>query len=195
MDKPAAKVKNLGESTLRDAIYACLRRDSKGEEFIYRKYYGYIKAVVYRYIKDHHDAEELVNEAFIKGFKAIDRFSVNGDKQTIEKPFMAWLARIATNVCIDHLRAKKQLYLVEDQTELESSSSFVKPNDNLEVADIMRLLDQLPDIQRVIFNLFEVEGFSHEEIATQLNIPESTSRTYLTRAKQKLRIFYNKLYS
>ena len=59
--------------------------------------------------------------------------------------------------------------------------------------DILKLLDKLPEIQRVIFTLFEVEGYSHEEIAQQLNIPESTSRTYLTRGKQKLRVLYKQM--
>lgn len=67
--------------------------------------------------------------------------------------------------------------------------------DRLGVEDIMKLLKQLPDVQRSIFNLFEIEGYSHEEIGEMLNIPESTSRTYLTRAKQRLRKLYIKEFS
>jgi RNA polymerase sigma-70 factor (ECF subfamily) len=66
----------------------------------------------------------------------------------------------------------------------------VQLDSRLEVNEIMRLLDQLPEIQKTIFNLYEIEGYSHDEIAQMLNIPDSTSRTYLTRAKQKLRKLY-----
>lgn len=152
-------------------------------------------SVIFRYIKDVHDAEELVNEAFIKGFRAIGRFKMHAEDESVERPFMGWLARIASNVCIDHLRAKKALHLVEDNTELETRDNQVLPSQDLEINEIMELLNRLPEIQRVIFILFEVEGYSHEEVASQLNIPESTSRTYLTRAKQKLRMYYKKLYS
>lgn len=193
--KPSAKVKNLGDWSLRDAIVACVERDdSRGKEFIYKKYYGYLMSVVFRYIRDAHEAEELVNESFLKGFRAIGRFKVNAESETIEKPFMGWLARIASNLCIDHLRAKKALYLVEDNLHLETPDTYVIPSQDIEIEEIMALLNRLPDIQRIIFILFEIEGYSHEEIAARLNIPESTSRTYLTRGKQKLRTYYKKLY-
>lgn len=151
-------------------------------------------SVVFRYIKDAHEAEELVNEAFLKGFRAMGRFKVRDGAGSVERPFMGWLSRIASNVCIDHLRAKKALYLVEDNLELESPDMHVPPSQDIEIEEIMALLNHLPEIQRVIFILFEIEGYSHEEIAGKLKIPESTSRTYLTRAKQKLRIYYKKLY-
>ena len=194
--KPSAKVKRLGDWSLRDAITACAEKDdSRGKEWIYKKYYGYLMSVIFRYIKDAYDAEELVNEAFLKGFRAISRFKIQGDQSDIERPFMSWLSRIASNVCIDHLRAKKALYLVEDNTELETQDNMVLPTQDLEINEILNLLNRLPEIQRVIFVLFEIEGYSHEEVSAQLDIPESTSRTYLTRAKQKLRMYYKKLYS
>lgn len=69
-------------------------------------------------------------------------------------------------------------------------SQAVMVTDRLAVEDILKLLNQIPDVQRSIFNLFEIEGYTHEEIGKMLDIPESTSRTYLTRAKQRLRKLY-----
>ena len=79
---------------------------------------------------------------------------------------------------------------LEDVAENSIHVPMVYNSSNLEVSDIMKLLDSLPELQRIIFNLYEIEGFSHDEIAKQLLIPDSTSRTYLTRAKQKLRMLY-----
>jgi len=178
------------------AINACARNnDERAKELIYRKLYGYINAVISRYIKDIHDTEELVNETFIKAFKAIHTFSYTEiEEEKVEKFFYGWLGRIAANLSIDHLRSKKRLRLKDDNvSEADLRKVYIAPMNNLEVQDILKLMDQLPDVQRIIFNLYEVEGFSHQEIGQQLKIPESTSRTYLTRAKQKLRSLYSQL--
>jgi len=178
------------------AINACARNnDERAKELIYRKLYGYINAVISRYVKDIHDTEELVNETFIKAFKAIHTFSYTDiEESKVEKFFYGWIGRIAANLSIDHLRSKKRLRMKDDNvSEDELKKVYVSPVNNLEVQDILKLLGQLPDVQRIIFNLYEVEGFSHQEIAQQLKIPESTSRTYLTRAKQKLRLLYSQL--
>jgi len=178
------------------AINACARNnDERAKELIYRKLYGYINAVISRYVKDIHDTEELVNETFIKAFKAIHICSLTDiEESKVEKFFYGWIGRIAANLSIDHLRSKKRLRMKDDNvSEDELKKVYVSPVNNLEVQDILKLLGQLPDVQRIIFNLYEVEGFSHQEIAQQLKIPESTSRTYLTRAKQKLRLLYSQL--
>lgn len=191
MDKPLGHSKKEFLLSLRGAIEACTRKNSnKAKEFIYKQYYGYIMAVVLRYVKDSHDAEELVNECFIRVFKNMYRFKMNGEMDSLEKLFLGWMARISSNLSIDHLRAKKQVLLIDDHHQFDAFVSPSKPSVNLEVDDILKLLDTLPEIQRLIFNLFEVEGYSHEEIGLKLRIPESTSRTYLTRAKKKLRELY-----
>ncbi|SEN35649.1 RNA polymerase sigma-70 factor, ECF subfamily [bacterium A37T11] len=178
--------------SLEEALEACaVHNDERGKEFIYKKYYGYVMAVILRYVKNTFDAEELTNESFMRAFKNADRFKgSSSDEHAYEKSFRAWLARIAANISIDHLRAQKHLLSLDDVAETDYNSLKVNASDQLQVADILNLLNNLPEIQRVIFNMFEIEGYSHEEIASHLNIPESTSRTYLTRAKQKLRKLY-----
>lgn len=177
------------------AISACAKKDDeRAKELIYKKLYGYVAVVVGRYVKSTHDQEELINETFIKAFKAVKTFAyADAEEEKAEKLFYGWIGRIASNLSIDHLRSKKRFQSNDDWAEDELNSVPVAATVELEVQDILKLLDKLPEIQRVIFTLFEVEGYSHEEIAQQLNIPESTSRTYLTRGKQKLRVLYKQM--
>jgi RNA polymerase sigma-70 factor (ECF subfamily) len=195
VNRPFGHAKKEKVLSLREAIDACVKNgDNKAKEYIYKRYYGYLMAVILRYVKDSQDAEELVNESFIRAFKRMDSFKSDGGAELLEKMFLGWMARISTNLSIDHLRAKKQVTLIDDHNDFEA---FVRPTGasvSLEVADILKLLEELPEIQRFIFNLFEVDGYSHEEIALQLGIPESTSRTYLARAKKKLRTLYQILH-
>ena len=143
-----------------------------------------------RYVKNTYDAEELTNESFMRAFGKLVTFNSNDSGDRFEKSFRAWLARIAVNISIDFLRAQKQFVPLDSVSEGEFEQQHVEVTGELHVEDIMKLLLQLPEIQRTIFNLYEVEGYSHEEVAKLLAIPESTSRTYLTRAKKKLRKLY-----
>jgi len=177
--------------TLREALESCVvDKSERGKSFVYKKYYGYVMAVVLRYITSEMEAEEAVNESFVKAFRKIEAFEMHADEEALEKTFRSWLARIAVNTSIDLLRTRKPTSFLEDTSDEEMKSHTVVMTDRLGVEDIMKLLTRLPDIQRSIFNLFEIEGYSHEEIGTMLHIPESTSRTYLTRAKQRLRKLY-----
>lgn len=177
-------------SSLHDALERCLRNREDGKAFVYKKYYGYLMAIIIRYVKQDVDAEELVNESFVRVFRKLESFNRDIDDENLEKSFRAWIGRIAANISIDFLRSKKQLYSVEDMAEGDMHTPSVQLDSRLEVNEILSLLDQLPEIQKTIFNLYEIEGYSHDEIAQMLNIPDSTSRTYLTRAKQKLRKLY-----
>lgn len=169
----------------------CARDGDEGsKEYIYKCCYGYILSITLRYVKNEFDAEELTNESFMRAFNKIESFNSKETDTRFEKSFRSWLARIAVNISIDFLRTKKQLMALDDVNEQDIGPQQVSASSELYVADILKMLDQLPDIQRTIFNLYEVEGYSHEEVSTMLVIPESTSRTYLTRAKKKLRKLY-----
>lgn len=146
--------------------------------------------IVFRYMKHEMEAEELTNECFVKVFSKINSFSIHDDEVILEKTFKAWIGRIAVNTSIDALRVRKQMYMLDDLNGSDTLHFSVEADNRLEYNDIIALIRELPDIQRSIFNMYEIEGFSHEEISKELGIPESTSRTYLTRAKQKLRKLY-----
>lgn len=162
----------------------------RSKSFLYKKYYGYLMAISVRYMKDEMEAEDVVNESFLKIFNKISNFTIDGDEMKIDKAFRNWIARIAVNTSIDKLRVRKEFLALDDLTDADLKNNSVMVESTLEVKEIIALLNCLPAIQKSIFNLYEVEGYSHEEIGNMLNIPESTSRTYLTRAKAKLRQIY-----
>lgn len=176
---------------LNDDLAGCLRNDNNSKERIYKAFYGYVMGVISRYITDRNDSEELVNDSFIKIFKNISRFDFPLEPEDSNKAFRGWIARISSRSAIDFLRTKKTYLYIEDITEYQHPSNDVNVISKLNVQDILGLLHALPEMHRLIFNMYEIEGFSHDEIAELLNIPVSSSRVYLTRAKNKLRTLYS----
>jgi len=186
-------IREYGAYSLEYALACCAEksdnRDNRSKEWIYKKYYGYLMGIAIRYVKCREDAEEVVNESFVKIFKNLVHFSGGNNALQLEKIFKGWIAKICVNLSIDFLRSKKMLF--EDVDEIQDLSwAHYDTSSKMDAEDIMKLLNQLSSIQAAIFNLFEIEGYSHEEISQMLEIPESTSRAYLTRAKQKLREMY-----
>jgi RNA polymerase sigma factor (sigma-70 family) len=163
-----------------EIIGQCKTGSLKYQEMLYKHFYGYAMGISMRYSLSHDDALEVVNDGFIKVFNAINTF--NSDK-----PFKAWLRTIMVNTAIDRRRRDLKFQLnttLESAMPLSSSASAVE---NLNVQDILKLMKELPPIQLTIFNLYEIDGYSHDEIAQLLSIPQSSSRVYLSRAKEKLR--------
>lgn len=173
------------------ALEECIASNSeRSKSFIYKKFYGYLMAIALRYMKDEMEAEDVVNESFVKVFKKINDFSFDVDETVVEKTIKSWMARITVNTSIDKLRARKETYAIEDLSDTDMLTHAVSVSTRLEEEDILILLNDLPLIQKTIFSLYEIEGYAHEEISRMLDIPESTSRTYLTRAKARLRKLY-----
>jgi RNA polymerase sigma factor (sigma-70 family) len=177
---------------LQQLIDGCAKRDYKSEELLYKTFYGYLSGVVFRYVQDRDSLNELVNDAFVRIFKKIDTFAFNGPPEELQKAFKGWIGRIAANAAIDSVRAKKKLLYVDDIADETIMNIAVEAPDNLSYQDIIELINGLPPIQQLIFNMHQVEGFSHEEISQKFNIPTSTSRVYLTRARVKLVELYQK---
>ena len=132
-----------------------------------------------RYCNARDEAMEVVNDAFIKVFNAINNFDS-------DKPFKAWLRTILVNTAIDRRRKDIKFQL---NVDLENATPAISANaiETLNVQDILKMMKELPPIQTAIFNLYEIDGYSHDEIAELLAIPASSSRVYLSRAKEKLR--------
>lgn len=176
----------------KEIIAGLSTRDDRIQERIYIHYWGYLMGVATRYFKDRNIAREVVNDSFMKAFKTMYDFKHDHNLVDFQKTFKAWLAKITVRTALDKIRANKSaLIYVEEYTD-ESPVSYVEAESKLFVEDILKLLHELPDLHRTVFNLYEIEGFSHDEIGEMLTIPVSSSRTYLTRAKQKLRELYIK---
>lgn len=147
---------------------------------LYKHFYGFAMGIALRYCLTRDDAMEAVNDGFIKVFKSIDSYQP-------DKPFKAWLRTIVVNTAIDSRRKEMKQWLnieLDNAAGISTGSTVIA---DLNARDIMLLLNKLPDIHRLVFNMYEVDGYSHDEIAGQLGIPTSSSRVYLTRAKEKLR--------
>lgn len=158
----------------------CKKGSLKHQEMLYKHYYGFAMGVARRYCFNNDDVMEVVNDGFIKVFKTVNTYDVS-------KPFKAWLRTIIVNTAIDRRRKelKHQLIVELDSAMPVSAGTYII--EGINARDILKLMDNLPAIQRTIFNLYEVDGYSHDEIAVMLAIAPSSSRVYLTRAKEKLR--------
>jgi RNA polymerase sigma-70 factor (ECF subfamily) len=136
--------------------------------------------VCQRYARNSADAEDIVQEAFIKVFAKLHQFKSEGS-------FEGWIRRVFVNSSIEHFRKKSlQLSRVSEKEESTIGDTDVSALDNLAEKDIIALIQDLSPGYRTVFNLYVVEGFSHKEIADQLGISEGTSKSQLARARSIL---------
>jgi RNA polymerase sigma factor (sigma-70 family) len=139
-----------------------------------------MQLVCRRYVKNSEDAEELLLDGFYKFFKKISSFNYQGDAA-----LYGWLKRIMINECLMFLRKKNVFNIVTD-TAAEDIPLEEDALNNLSAAEIFNLIIQLPVGYRTVFNLYEIEGMKHNEIAVLLSISENTSKSQLFKAKNLL---------
>ena len=174
-----AAFKNLHQ----DLIDGCLAGDQKAQFQIYKLYYKAMFNTSLRIVSDNMEAEDIMQEAFLSAFEKIDTYS-----GTVS--FGAWLKKIVINRSLDTLSKKKAVFEdieshtgISDQSN-EDSSRYEEID--LKVEEVKRAIERLPDGYRIILSLYLLEGYDHDEIAEILSISSSTSRSQLSRAKQKL---------
>lgn len=168
-----------------DIIQHCKTGSLKHQEMLYKLFYGYAMGISLRYSLNRDDALEVTNDAFIKVFNSIKSYNST-------KPFKAWLRTVIINTAIDRRRKdlKHQQHAnLDDAAGIGHQATAVE---NLNAQDILKIMEQLPPVQVTVFNLYEIDGYSHDEIAQMLSLSASSSRVYLTRAKERLRSIINK---
>ncbi|MBR2856934.1 MAG: RNA polymerase sigma factor, partial [Bacteroidales bacterium] len=158
----------------------CARGDEKARKELYTRYAAYLYALCIRYVGDRELARDLMHDAIIKIFDTVGKYKPTGSLKS-------WCARVTVNLVIDHLRKSKRIDLVP----LEHTQEKIPEPQNEEVAkipkaELMRMVGELPETKRVIFNLFCVEGYSHKDIAQMLDIKEKTSSSLLFKAREQL---------
>ena len=163
-----------------ELIRQCKAGSLKYQELLYKRFYGYAMSIGLRYCTNRDDALEAVNDAFIKVFKSIQSYETG-------RPFKAWLRTIIVNTAIDRRRKDLKLQLNVELDNAPPLAGSITAVDSLNLQDILNLMKALPAIQLTIFNLYEIDGYNHDEIAAMMDIPASSSRVYLSRAKEKLR--------
>ena len=160
-------------------IKGCQKGKREFQQALYDKFCDGMYLVALRYSKMQQEAEDILQESFIKVFKNIENFRKDSS-------LAYWIKRIVVNTALNHQRSKLYLYPMVDVTELDHWSDRESIISGIGYDDLMKLIQELPTGCQVIFNLFAVEGFKHHEIAKMLDISEGTSKSQYSRAKTLL---------
>ncbi len=136
--------------------------------------------VCHRYSTLTVEPNDIFQEAFIQIFSVLDQFDES--KGSIEP----WLYRITVNVALKLIRKNKRYDEAAEVQDVQHETLQVELNDNLSYQELLGFINRLPEVQKIVFNLYAIEGFDHNEIGEKLNITASTSRSNYTRARQKL---------
>ena len=164
-----------------DLVEACKRGDQKAQFELYRLYNAAMYNTTLRIVGDSDDAEDVMQEAFLKAFEKLDTY-----RGAVS--FGAWLKRIVINKALDFLRVKKEQLSLEDAGEV--GEMVDEPIDTGEVEyraeEIKKAIYDLPEGYRIVLSLILLEGYDHEEVSAILNISNATSRTQYHRAKKRL---------
>jgi RNA polymerase sigma factor (sigma-70 family) len=164
---------NISES---DLINGCIDGNRRMQEELYRRFSPRMYAVCLRYAGTAEEAQDILQEGFIKVFKKLNTFRGEGS-------FEGWIRRIFVNTAIEHFRRKKYMQPVTEKEENTLEGNYLTILDDLAERDIMALVQQLSPGYRTVFNMYVVEGYTHKEIGDMLNISEGTSKSQLSRAK------------
>jgi RNA polymerase sigma-70 factor (ECF subfamily) len=159
-----------------DLIEGCIKGDRKMQHELYNRFASKMYGVCLRYAGKAEEAEDILQEGFIKVFNKIGSFRSEGS-------FEGWVRRIFVNTAIEHFRKKIYLQPITDYEEDTVEGKYLSVLDSLAEKDIIELVQQLSPGYRTVFNMYVVEGYTHKQIAEALNISEGTSKSQLSRAK------------
>jgi RNA polymerase sigma-70 factor (ECF subfamily) len=164
-----------------DIIKGCIARDRRSQELLYRQQYTAMIKVCYRYVNNMADAESLYIQAMQKVLENISRFKN-------ETAIGAWIRRIVVNTCIDFCRARVQ-FNMHPVDSTEDAGPAVEPEvyNKFSAADALQMISELPGNTALVFNLYAIEGYKHDEIATMLGIATGTSKWHLNEARRLLK--------
>ncbi|TGE18027.1 RNA polymerase sigma factor [Hymenobacter elongatus] len=162
-----------------DLIAACRQGNGRAQKLLYERFAGMMLGVCIRYLRRREDAEEAMLGGFAKVFRALDQYRHEGS-------FEGWIRRIMVNEALGQLRRKEPLHLAIDDSHTDLAVTPADAESQLNTADLLALLADLPAGYRTVFNLYALEGFSHPEIAELLGISEGTSKSQLSKARAML---------
>ncbi len=161
---------------LEEIIYKCREEDSGAQTSLYRLFSAKMYGVCLRYAKDSFEAEDILQEGFVRVFTKIRQYEFKGS-------FEGWMRRIMVNTALEKFRKHDRLYPIEEMKIYESTEWVDDTISSITADDLMRIIQELPPQYRMVFNLFAIEGYSHQEIGEMINISEGTSKSNLSRAR------------
>jgi len=169
----------MEENELQQLIEGCKKQDRQSQEILYKRLYGYAMRICLRYANSQSEASEVLNEGFFKAFTNIEKYDPKW-------PFKAWLGKIMYHASIDYYRSNLKWSYME---KLETSHNAIHEasiENQLGYDELLAVIQRLPPTYRIVFNLYAIDGYSHEEIGEMIGITASTSRSNLHKARQKL---------
>lgn len=160
-----------------ELLEGCLRKQARAQKLLYEKFSGAMMGICLRYLDSREEAQDVLQEGFIKVFKNIGSYSGKGS-------FEGWIKKIMVNTALDYLRTIKaerfHLNIEDVDYKLSKKAGIIE---NLNAESLLQLIQTLPLGYRTIFNMYAIEGYSHKEISAQLGISVNTSKSQYSRAK------------
>lgn len=189
MTRPVKMLRLQDKSEIEAIIIRCQQNDRVAQRQLYMMFADELMSIAIRYAKDKSMARDLVHDTFIKVYEKIGAFQLNRGS------FVGWMSRILINRAISDFRKHKRVLYQTEEVFDQACTEEVDIVQQLEAEDILQLLQILPEGGRLIFNMYIIEGYKHNEIAEILGISPSTSRSQLTRSKALLRQAITKRHS
>ncbi len=167
------------EKELKNIIKGCVAGKRKSQDSLYRLFAKKMFGVSLIYTKDYSAAEDVVQEGFIKIFKNIKQYRFKGS-------FEGWVRRIIVNTALEKFRKASHLFASGNFDDYAETLSYDDVISQISAKELMNIIQELTPQYRVVFSLFAIEGYSHKEIAEELNISQGTSKSNLSRARKIL---------
>ena len=163
-----------------EIVKGCIEGERSLQKMLYNRFAPAMLGVCMRYFRDREEAEDALQEGFIRVFTYIRSFRNEG-------PLEGWIRKVIINTALNYHRSNLKHYYHADVDEMDEMIEDEKMvNDKAEVEDLMKIIHSIPAGYRLVFNLYEIDGYSHKEIAKMLNISKNTSKSQLQKAKKFL---------
>lgn len=174
----------MDEKTL---IAECVKGNAKAQKTLFDKTSSKMMVVCLRYFPNRMEAEDILQDGYIKVFQNIGNYKHDGS-------FEGWMRRIFANTALDEIRRRKTVLEEQDVSDFSYKiTNHEKTDGNLQADDLLKMVQELPDGYRIVFNMFAIEGYSHKEISDILEISENTSKSQFFRARALLRTQLEKI--
>lgn len=169
---------------LKELINECRKNNRKAQREIYDRFSGNLFASCLKYAPSYEEAQDILQDSFITIFNKMDQFKDDGS-------FEGWCRRIAVNTALQRYRKKKVFNLVNED-QIKDVQDDIEEIEDIDLNSLLNMVQQLPDRYRMVFSMYVLDGYSHKEIASMMEITEGTSKSNLARARQHLKEMVNK---
>ncbi|PPL03580.1 RNA polymerase sigma factor [Parapedobacter indicus] len=169
----------INEEVVQEYIAGCRKHNQESQYALFKHFHSYAMGICRRYAHNSDEASDILSESFLKIFSHIDRFDES-------KPFKSWMGKIITNTAIDYYRASLKFVQQDDVAAYENLGSEASVYGKLAYDELLVMIQSLSPAYQTVFNLYAIDGYSHNEIAEMLGITVNTSKSNLHKARRRL---------